>query len=113
MSHPATRLITPDGGAAAIDVMLVPLVKALWGAGYETIGSCQDLGESLRNYSRKGAYWNGYALLEMPISDACRLLDVIKGTPQFCGRMHWIAPGAWEVLPAGDAILALRHSRRG
>lgn len=95
--HPAKRLTDPSGRVAAIDVLLVPLIKALWAAGYETIGSCQDLGESLRNYKRKSAYWLGYVLLEMPVDDTLRLLDEIKGTPQFCDRMHWAAPGAWQV----------------
>lgn len=95
--HPIKRRTAPDGSRASIDVALVPLIKALWAAGYETIGCCQDLGESLHHYERKSAYWAGYALLEMPVEDACRLLDAVKGTPQFCDRMHWAAPGAWEV----------------
>jgi hypothetical protein len=96
-THPTKRLAAPDGSRPAIDVMIAPLIRALWDAGYETIGSCQDLGESLAGYGRKSTYWGGYVLLEMPAKDACRLLDAVKGTPQFCGNMHWAAPGAWEV----------------
>ena len=98
--HPTKYLRTPDGERAAIDVMLVPLIKALWAAGYDTIGSCQDLGESLEGYERKSAFWSGYALLEMPVDDTLRLLDAIKGAVQFCDKMHWAAPGAWRSLPA-------------
>ena len=94
--HPTKRLRAPDGTRADIDVMLVPLIKALWAAGYDTVGSCQDHGESLRGHERKSAYWSGYVLLEMPVRDALRLLDEIKGTPQFCDKMHWAAPGAWQ-----------------
>jgi len=95
--HPVRRLTAPDGTRASIDVQLVPLIKALWAAGYETIGCCQDLGESAGRVSgRSAAHWKGYVLLEMPVDDACRLLDAVKDTPQFKDRMHWSAPGAWE-----------------
>ena len=113
--HPTKGLKTPDGTTADIDMMLVPLIKALWAAGFETIGSCQDLGESLKNYGRKGLYWKGYVLLEMPVPDTLRLLDLAADSP-FIDRMHWAAPGAWEislpVLPVspfnddGDAEIA-------
>lgn len=96
MTHPARRLTAPDGTVAAIDTLLVPLIKALWAAGYETIGSCQDLGESLKNYQRKGPYWLGYVLLEMPVADTLRLLDAAADSP-LIERLHWSAPGAWEV----------------
>jgi hypothetical protein len=96
--HPTKRLRAPDGTRADIDVMLVPLIKALWAAGFDTVGSCQDLGESIGHHSeRKSAYWKDYVLLEMSVADTLRLLDTVKGTPQFCDKMHWAAPGAWEV----------------
>jgi hypothetical protein len=105
--HPVRRLTAPDGSRASIDVQLAPLIKALWAAGYETIGSCQDLGESLAGYERKSAYWKGYVLLEMPVGDACRLIDAVRHTPQFKDRMHWASDGAWEtsvpVIPFADA----------
>ena len=115
MTHPARRLTAPDGTVAAIDTLLVPLIKALWAAGYETIGSCQDIGESSgHSVERRGTYWKGYVLLEMPEQDACRLLDEIKYTPQFQDRMHWAAPGAWEVslpvmpfVPFGDGAAVM------
>jgi hypothetical protein len=96
-THPTKRLRAPDGTRADIDVMLAPLIEALWAAGYDTIGSCQDFGESLHRHERRSAYWSGYVLLEMPVDDTLRLMDAIKGTPQFCGKMHWAATGAWEV----------------
>ena len=95
--HPTKRVQLPNGTRPGIDIMLVPLIKALWKAGYQTIGSCQDHGESLRDYGRKAAYWKGYALLEMPVGAAQRLLDAVKDTPQFHDRMHWADPGAWTV----------------
>jgi hypothetical protein len=103
--HPVKRLTAPDGSRAGIDVLIVPLIKALWAAGYETVTCCQDLGESLSHLERHSAHWAGYALLEMFIPDMCRFLDAVKDTPQFKDRMHWTVPGAWEisipVLPFG------------
>ena len=103
--HPVKRLTAPDGSRASIDVQLAPLIKALWAAGYETIGCCQDLGESIHSSERKSVYWAGYVLLEMPFEDACRLIDAVRYTPQFKDRMHWTDDGAWEVslpvLPFG------------
>ena len=96
--HPTKRVQLPNGTRPGIDIMLVPLIKALWKAGYETIGSCQDTGESGGTASPAwGARWKGYALLEMRSEDACRLLDAVKDTPQFHDRMHWTDPGAWTV----------------
>lgn len=96
--HPVRRLRAPDGTRADIDTGIVPLIKALWSAEFDTIGSCQDIGESIGHHDeRKSAYWKGYVLLEMPIQDALCLLDAVKGTSQFCDKMHWAAPGAWEV----------------
>lgn len=95
--HPTKRLTAPDGETADIDAELVPLIEALWAAGLETIGCCQDLGESISDASaRKSAYWMGYVLLELPVDDACALLEGVKDTPQFAERMHWAADGAWQ-----------------
>ena len=104
--HPTKYLKAPDGSRAAIDVMLVPLIKALWAAGYETITCCQDIGESAGGTcERTAAPWKGCALLDMPVDDTCRLLDAVKRTPQFRDRMHWAAEGAWSIdipiLPFG------------
>lgn len=104
--HPAMRLRAPDGEWADIDARLVPLIKALWADGYDTIGCCQDIGESAGEVSDRWAtHWGGYAQVELLVPDACRLLDVVKNTPQFKDRMHWAEPGAWSVtipvLPFG------------
>jgi len=108
--HPTRRLTAPDGTRVRVDTMLAPLIKALWAAGYDTCGSCQDLGESLtasadshtRDYWKRGLtrhadHWKGYALIEMHVEYACMLLDTIKDTPQFEDRMHWASPDGWQV----------------
>lgn len=94
--HPTKLLTTPNGERVEIDINLIPLIEALWGAGYDTIGCCQDLGESLRNYPRRATYWKGYVLLEMPIPDTYRLLDTVSRSRRFRNRMHWAADDAWE-----------------
>src|SRR4029077_2588632 len=106
--HDTKRVVGPGRHWANIDIGIAPLIKALWDAGYETIGSCQNLGQSAtsgRNYGREFDYWDGYALIEMPVTDACRLLDTVKETPQFKDHMHWASEGAWSisipVLPFG------------
>jgi hypothetical protein len=96
-AHPTKRLRTPAGSRANIDAELVPLIKALWGAGFETIGCCQDTGECLSDYPRMSAYYSGYALLEMPVDDGLALLDILRRTSQFGDRMHWALPGAWSM----------------
>ena len=108
--HPTKRLTSPSGETADIDVLLVPLIEALWAAGYDTIGCCQDLGESLAGHERKSAYWKGYVLLEMPLDDACDLLDEIKFRPQFEDKMHWAADGAWDVTMP---VMPIGMSARG
>lgn len=45
--HATRTLIDPDG-QVEIDLEMIPLVEAPWAAGYTTIMSCQDLGESIR-----------------------------------------------------------------
>jgi hypothetical protein len=95
--HPVKRLTAPDGHRAHIDVMLVPLIKALWRAGYETVSCCQDLGESLAHVERFGAFWDGYASVDMPVEDALRLLRIAVCTDEFAERLHWAAPEGWQV----------------
>jgi hypothetical protein len=114
--HPTKRLVAPDGGTAEIDVLLVPLIEALWAAGYETIGSCQDLGGSVRTVSpRRSAYWKGYALIELPVRQAQALMCQLGENPQLRPHMHWAAPTAWEVsipvIPDGGEILDIAQFR--
>lgn len=98
-THPVKRIEMPDGGEADIDVLLAPLIEALWAARYQTVGCCQDLGQSISGASpRRGAYWAGYALLEMPVPDGRRLVNAVRQRARFRPRMHWAAEGAWEML---------------
>jgi hypothetical protein len=92
--HATRRLTAPDGSRANIDVLMVPLIKALWAAGYETVACCQDIGEAT---SGRGGSRAGCALLEMPVADTCRLVDTVRLTLSFRDRMRWSAPGAWKV----------------
>jgi hypothetical protein len=108
--HPTKRLRSPGGERADIDVLLVPLIEALWQEGYETIGCCQDIGESAGTISdRFATLWSGYVLLEMPVADTVRFIDVIKDTEQFWPHMHWAADSAWkisiQVIPLDDQTI--------
>ena len=95
-AHEAVELVRADGRRVAIDTALVRLIAALWAAGFETIGSCQDLGESIGDANnRKAAYWKGWVLLEMPEHDACRLGDLAIASGRF--PLHWAEDGAWEI----------------
>jgi hypothetical protein len=76
---------------------MVPLIKALWAAGYETVTCCQNISEANAGVPHYRSRTAGYALLEMPVADTCRLLDAVKDTPQFRDRMHWMNSGAWSV----------------
>jgi hypothetical protein len=96
--HPTRRIKAPDGTRPEIDVEMVPLIRSLWDRGFETVGCCQDTGESARRASkRRGEFWAGYALLEMPVDDGLALLDQIRLTPQFRERMHWAADDGWDM----------------
>ena len=92
-----TQALTPPGSdePADIDRALVPLVTALWAAGFETVTCCQDLGESIGALNpRKAAYWKGRVLLELPAGSARRLAEqaAARGFP-----MHWTQDDAWEI----------------
>jgi hypothetical protein len=91
-------LVTPGGDPADIDVEMVPVIRALWSAGFKTVSCCQDAGESGGRISRRSRQlWTGYALIELPPDDALVLIDGVKGTLQFRKRMHWADSGAWEM----------------
>jgi len=93
--HPAQKIRTPEGRYAWIDTGMVALVRALWAAGYVTVTCCQDLGESAGELSpRAAACWKGYALLELPVTDACALATLAAAHDL---TRHWAEPGAWEV----------------
>jgi hypothetical protein len=96
-THPQVFLMPPDSDEpVGIDAGMVPLITALWAAGYATITCCQDLGESIGTASpRKAAYWKGRVLLELTVSSAQALLELAAahGFP-----MHWTEDGAWETF---------------
>ena len=94
--HEAELLYPPGGGSALIDTGMVPLVQALWHAGFTTFASCQDIGESITGLNpRKEAYWAGQAFLELPPEDAWRLARLADdhGFPV----RDWAGDGAWEM----------------
>lgn len=95
--HPYELLTPPGGGGepVQIDALLVPLITALWAAGFETVTCCQDLGESIGEFSpRKAAYWKGWALVELPSAGARALAELAAA--HGLGR-HWSEPDAWEM----------------
>jgi hypothetical protein len=94
--HPYELLVPPgEEEPVQIDAALVPLIRALWAAGYETITCCQDLGESIGEHnSRKAAYWKGWALVELPSRPARRLAE-LAAVHQW--PMHWTNETAWEM----------------
>jgi hypothetical protein len=95
MTHPSRELTEPQGKRVQIDTALVPLIEALWAAGFRTITCCQDLGESITANRRKSEYWKGWVNLELPERDACRLSDIALKSGQF--PVHWAEDGAWEM----------------
>jgi hypothetical protein len=93
--HDAELLTTPGGGTALIDTGMIPLVQALWYAGFATFSSCQDIGESITGLNpRKEAYFAGQAFLELPPQDAWRLARLAHDTGFPLG---WAEDGAWEM----------------
>lgn len=94
--HDQVQLVPPDSDEpVGIDVEMVPLIQALWAAGYRTITCCQDLGESAGRASpRHGTFWAGRALLELPAADALALAE-LAAAHGF--GMHWADPDAWEM----------------
>jgi hypothetical protein len=93
--HEAGLLRTPEGRMALIDEAMVPLVNALWHAGFTTITCCQDIGESTGDLSpRRSRYWAGRAMLELPLEDAKRLAALAAAH----GFMrHWADDDAWDM----------------
>ena len=95
-AHPVRELTGPRGISVMIDVALVPLIEALWAAGFTTITCCQDFGESIGEVNpRKAAYWKGWVNLELPEADACRLAALATASGWF--PTHWADDGAWDM----------------
>jgi hypothetical protein len=96
-THPQVPMVPPgEDEPAGIDTLMVPLITALWEAGYITITCCQDLGESIGPLNRrKAAYWKGWVLLELPATGAKALMELAAGFGRF--PMHWADDDAWDV----------------
>jgi hypothetical protein len=95
-AHPVRELTGPRGTSVMIDVALVPLIEALWAAGFATVTCCQDFGESIGDKNpRKAAYWKGWVNLELPETDACRLAALATASGWF--PVHWADDGAWDM----------------
>jgi hypothetical protein len=95
--HPYELLVPPgEEEPVQVDVALVPLVRALWAAGFEMVTCCQDIGESIGGLNaRRGAYWKGWVLLELRSRPARRLAELAATAGGF--PMHWTDEAAWEM----------------
>ena len=111
--HGTTRLTTPHGAAVNVDAGMADLIRALWGAGYETLMCCQDAGEAIRGggtpiqperWERYAAFYAGFAWLKTPVPDMQRLVtttaDIAKG--------HGWAP-CINITPQGTNTFAHLH----
>lgn len=108
--HPAERLRLPGGGEADIDLPMIPVVQALWRAGITTLGSCQNLGESIarnghgssvaaKDRQRWADFYKGFAWLKLPGDDANRLIGLLGADPVFGHRTRrWTHPEAWQAV---------------
>ncbi|MFI0374188.1 hypothetical protein ACH35V_40560 [Actinomadura sp. 1N219] len=115
--HP-TRMVRVDHRCAEIDEALAPVVEALWRNGFETLTSCQDVGESnaawadrLPHMTAYVASRRGWAFIDFPLDSGLAFLTAIaKAGPRdaFYVRMvHWAAPDSWQVSsrPFDAAVL--------
>jgi hypothetical protein len=94
-AHPQEQLMPPGSDEpVSIDTEMVPLIRALWAAGYTTITCCQDFGESVASVSpRWAAFWQGRAQLELPRTDALALIELAAAHGFL---MHWAQDDAWQ-----------------
>src|SRR5262249_18056537 len=109
--HATTPLI-PLGSdePVEIDSDMVPLVRALWARGWQTIANCQDNGEAVaaeREHRQSGEptghrgfieYHKGWAWLKMPTVDTLSLLATLSGDNTFATRIkvRW-QQGSWRM----------------
>lgn len=110
MTHPTVPVPHPAGGTPLdIDTLLVPVIRALWALGIDTVDSCQDIGEALKSRfadvpgkagwvsAREGRAEIGFA----STGDAEMFMNAIVAAGQrdddFHFRAtHWAAPRCWE-----------------
>lgn len=105
--HATNRVVHGDT-QADVDEYLAPLVLEMWRAGIETVGSCQDGGDSLRDlverlpaleaYARNSV---GRAYLQFgdpaPLCEFFEALANAGPRDGFYERMtHWAATDAWR-----------------
>lgn len=107
--HPSRPLTTPAGDEVAVDLDMIPLVRALWALGLNTRGCCQDLGASINcgpdwakgpGRRRHGDFYAGQAWLKMPADDARTMLKILlRADPRMRDRLNrWTRVDAWEVF---------------
>ena len=120
--HPSTPLIPPQSEQPVqVDNNMVPVVRALWARGWQTIACCQDQGESVaaeRENGRPGEptgqrgfieYHRGWAWLKMPMADTLDLLAALSNDEIFATRVkvRW-QRGSWRmhipVIHQGDVM---------
>ncbi|WP_327668071.1 MULTISPECIES: hypothetical protein [unclassified Streptomyces] len=105
---------------------MVPVIRELWRLGFHTLACCQDVGEATEavpdqadralGYGADGfiSFHRGWALIELPLLDAMRLVDLLATEPLFAERVarRW-RPGAWRMNvplePHGLSVAALLH----
>lgn len=89
---------------------MVPVIRELWRLGFHTLACCQDVGEATEavpdqadralGYGADGfiSFHRGWALIELPLLDAMRLVDLLATEPLFAERVarRW-RPGAWRM----------------
>ena len=109
--HPSTRLTPPRAEQAVdIDNHMVPLIRALWAKGWQTMACCQDDGEAVdaeraRAQHREVTghqgfieYYKGWAWLKMPTADTLSLLAELCDHETFGPRVKipW-QRGSWRM----------------
>lgn len=109
--HSSTRLLPPQADEPAeIDDDMVPLVRALWARGWQTMACCQDNGEAVAAEREHGdpreptghrgfiEYHKGWAWLKMPATDTFSLLAALSDDETFATRIkvRW-QRGSWRM----------------
>ncbi|MEV5573937.1 hypothetical protein AB0L06_28195 [Spirillospora sp. NPDC052269] len=111
--HPTRAVTTPAGETIEVDELMVPLVKALWAAGYATLMCCQDAGQAVRaggtctpveHRSLYGDYYEGLAWVKLPIDDMVRLRAF---TRRLAENRRWMASA--PIRPDGMEPWASLH----
>jgi hypothetical protein len=109
--HESTALIPPQSNEPVeIDNNMVPLIRALWAKGWQTMACCQDNGEAVEAERAHGPrdeptghqgfieYHKGLAWIKMPVPDALSLLAKLCQHETFGPRVRirW-QRGSWRM----------------